>query len=117
MGAEVMNAAHILPGYIQFGIEGSDKIPLNLPTLLLSKEISDTEFTSARSYAATSRPKISIEQKWLDADTYKLTSVADDQKAFDAVTLADVKALAQRLAKNPVVAVTVIKAEKAATNN
>ena len=113
-GAEVMNAAHILPGYIQFGIVGTDKVPLNLPTLLLSKEISDAEFTAARSSAAKRRSQDPVVQRWLDADTYKLTSVADDQKAFDAVTIADVKALAQRLAKNPVVAVTVYKAVPAA---
>jgi len=113
-GAEVRNAAHILPGYIQFGIVGTEKVPLNLPTLLLSKEISDAEFAAAHSSAATGRAQDSAEKKWLDADTFKLTSVADDQKAFDAVTIADVRALAQRLAKNPVVAVTVYKAVPAA---
>jgi hypothetical protein len=101
-----------------FALEGtSGQIASNLPMLLLSKEISDAEFSAARSKAAAARSQISVEQKWLDADTYKLASVADDQKAFDAVTLAEVRALAQRLAKNPVVAVTVTKAEKAATTN
>jgi len=114
----VVNAAHILPGSMIFGLEGtSGETASNLPMLLLSKEISDAEFSAARSKAAAARSQISVEQKWLDADTYKLTSVADDQKAFDAVSLAEVRALAQRLAKNPVVAVTVTKAERAATTN
>jgi hypothetical protein len=116
--SSVVNSAHILPGSMIFGLEGaSSETASNLPMLLLSKEISDPEFSAARSKVAAARSQISVEQKWLDADTYKLASVADDQRAFDAVTLADVRALAQRLAKNPVVAVTVTKAEKAATTN
>lgn len=111
----VANGAHILPGSIVLGIDGPvGETPQNLPTLLLSKEITDAEFTAGRAKAAASRSQISSEQKWLDADTYKLPSVTADQKTFDAVTLADVKALAQRLAKNPVVAVTVYKAVPAA---
>jgi predicted Zn-dependent peptidase len=112
------NFAHILPGSILLGIDGPiDETVHNLPTLLLSKEITEGEFASGRSKALAARSQISIEQQWLDADTYKLKSVADDQKAFDAVTIADVRALAQRLAKNPVVAVTVVRSEKAATTN
>ncbi len=114
----VVNAAHILPGSMILGLEGtSGETASNLPTLLLSKEISDAEFSAGRSKAAAARSRIPAEQQWLNADTYKLTSVADDQKAFDTVTVADVRTLAQRLAKNPVVAVTVYKAEKSATNN
>jgi hypothetical protein len=115
---KVTNAAHILPGSMVFAIEGSssEMVP-NLPTLLLSKEISDAEFAAGRSKASTYRSQIPPAQAWLDADTYKLSSVADDQKAFDSVSLADVRALAQRLAKNPVVAVTVTRAEKSATAN
>ncbi len=114
----VRNDAYILPGSIVLGMEGPiAETALNLPMLLLSKEISDAEFAAARTKAAAARAQISTEQKWLNVDTYKLSSVADDQKAFDGVTLVDVKALAQRLAKNPVVAVTLYKAEKAATAN
>lgn len=113
----VTNAAHILPGSLVFGIEGpATETASNLPMLLLSKDISDAEFTAGRAKAAAARSRIPIEQKWLDADTYKLTSVAADQKAFDGVTVADVRALAQRLAKNPVVAVSVVQSDKA-TNN
>ena len=114
----VVNAAHTLPGAMIFGLEGTPgETASNLPMLLLSKEISDAEFAAARSKAAAARSQIAVEQKWLDADTYKLASVADDQKAFEAVSLADVRALAQRLARNPVVAVTVSKIEKASTTN
>lgn len=114
----VMNSTHILPGSLVFGIEGAvTETASNLPILLLSKDISDAEFAAGRSKASAARFQIPIEQKWLDADTYKLTSVAADQKAFDAVTVADVRALAQRLAKNPIVAVSVVRSEKAATTN
>ncbi|MEO5860648.1 MAG: pitrilysin family protein [Pyrinomonadaceae bacterium] len=114
----VVNAAHVLPGSIVFQLEDtSGKPAANLPMLLLSKEISEAEFAAGRSKASVARSQVSAEQKWLNADTYKLPSVADDQKSFDAVTVVDVRALAQRLARNPVVAVAVFKAEKAAIAN
>lgn len=114
----VKNETHILPGSIVMGMEGPlNETALNLPTLLLSKDITDAEFAAGRSKAQAARSAIPVERQWLNVDTYKLTSVAADQSAFNAVTLADVKALAQRLAKNPVVAVTLYKAEKAATAN
>ena len=116
--AFVENAAHVLPGLIVLGLDGpSGDTASNLPTLLLSKEISDAEFSTARSRVSAARSQIPVEKKWLDADTYKLPSVADDQKALDTLTISDVRTLAQRLAKNPVVAVTVVKAEKTATSN
>jgi len=115
-GVYVTNEAHILPGSFVIGATSAADVPPNLISLLLAKAITGSEFDAARSAANSNRQKWSADEFWLDADTYKISSVADEQKAFDTVTLADVQRVAERLAKNPVVAVTVTKAEKAATN-
>ncbi|HEX6279385.1 MAG TPA: pitrilysin family protein [Pyrinomonadaceae bacterium] len=113
----VLNEAHILPGSFVIGATSADEIPGNLISLLLSKAITGAEFDSARAKAIADRQKQAADELWLDADTYKLKSAADEQKSFVSVTLADVQRVAERLAKNPVVAVTVTKAEKAPTAN
>ncbi|HLA95138.1 MAG TPA: insulinase family protein, partial [Pyrinomonadaceae bacterium] len=115
----VDNSARFLPGDIEFGFtaaEGSEP-PNNLVTLLLSKAIGNDEFTSAKAQANNTVLHTATDEKWLDVDTYKLTSAADEQKAFESVTLADVQRVAERLAKNPVVSVSVNKADKPATAN
>jgi zinc protease len=113
----VSNEAHILPGSFVIGATSPGEVPDNLISLLLSMAITGAEFDAAKAKAIADRAKWAVDELWLDADTYKLSSVADEQKAFDTVTLADVQRVAERLAKNPVVAVTVTKAEKAATDN
>lgn len=113
----VANEAHVLPGSFVVGATSADQIPANLVSLLLAKAITGAEFDTARANAAAQRQKLAQDELWLDVDTYKLGSAADEQKRFESVTLADVQRVAGRLAKNPVVAVTVNKAEKAATVN
>jgi len=116
--AYVSNEAHILPGSFVIGATtAGDAMPANLVTLLLSKAITGGEFDASKAKVITDRSKIAPDEFWLDADTYKLASAAEEQKNFETVTLADVQRVAERLAKNPVVAVTVAKAEKAATTN
>lgn len=112
----VANEAHILPGSFVIGATSAGEVPDNLISLLLSMAITGSEFDAAKIKTRSERQARSVDELWLDADTYKLSSVADEQKAFDNVTLADVQRVAGRLAKNPVVAVTVAKAEKAANN-
>lgn len=113
--AYVANEAHILPGSFVVGVTSADEIPANLVSLLLAKEITGGEFDAAKASAIGDWKKRAVDELWLDAETYDLKSVADEQKAFEAVTLADVQRVAERLAKNPIVAVTVTPAEKAAS--
>ena len=114
----VSSDAHILPGSFVIGATGAGgPMPVNLVTLLLSKAITGSEFNAARSKVMADRNRTVPDEFWLDADTYKLASAAEEQRAFDTVTLADVQRVAERLAKNPVVAVTVGKTEKAAIAN
>ena len=112
----VNNNAHTLPGSFVLGISGSMSEPVagNLVTLLLAKPISEAEYISARTKIIAARQNIAKDEFWLDADTYK-ASAANEQKAFDSLNLAAVQSVAARLAKNPVVAVTVSKPEAPAT--
>ena len=43
----------------------------------------------------------SLTEPWLDVDTFKLTSTDDEIRKATAVTLADVKAISERLYKAP----------------
>lgn len=112
----VRHCAHILPGSVVFSIQGSGEVAENLPTLLLAKPITQAEFDSAKARLISAVNAIPAEDVWLNVDTYKLTSAASVLGSVPAATLADVQRVAERLAKNPVVAVTVVKAEKSATN-
>lgn len=117
--ATVRHCAHILPGIVVFGLPmqvGSD-VPGNLPTLLLSKAITNDEFSSAKARITSAYNGIPVDEFWLNADTFKLTSAADDLKSRDAVTLSDVQRVAERLVKNPVVAITLTVPEKTAVSN
>jgi len=73
------------------------------------------EFDKARSGV----PALAVAERWLDVDTYKLTSAAEDTKAFETLTLADVQRVADRLSKNPIVTVVVLPeaVSPAITNN
>lgn len=115
----VENEAHILPGSFVVGISGpeNEQIPANLITLLLSKAVTSDEFNTAKTRALSERKAYSLDEFWLDADTFKITSAADEQRAFENATQANVQRVAERLAKNPVVSASVTMAEKSATNN
>jgi hypothetical protein len=45
---------------------------------------------------------------WLDADTFRLTSVKADQDAFTNVSLAEVQRFANRIRQQPVASVLVL---------
>ena len=68
---------------------------------LLEKPVSETEFAAA-STKVTPPTTADLLDLWLDADTYKLSSVKEDMKNAQSVTLADVNKLAERLEKNSV---------------
>jgi hypothetical protein len=83
----------------------------------LSKAITNDEFSSAKARITSAYTGIPVDEFWLNADTFKLTSAADDLKSRDAVTLSDVQRVAERLVKNPVVAITLTVPEKTAVSN
>lgn len=117
--ATVRHCAHILPGTVVFGfpIQAGSEVPGNLPTLLLSKAITNDEFSSAKARIISANNGIAVDEFWLNVDTFKLTSAADDLKSRDAVTLSDVQRVAERLGKNPIVAITLKALEKTTVSN
>ena len=120
--ASVLNKAYALPGYVALGYSSKDPIvplPLshqaapdapdyvrNNPILALFWNITEAEFAKAFPEFIAENAKRSRDDRWLDIDTYKIV-LADEAKAFENVTLADVQGVADRLAKKPVVTVTV----------
>ena len=48
-----------------------------------------------------------LANQWLDLDTFKLSSVNDETRKVNAVTLTDINALVERLNKKPTVGVIV----------
>lgn len=116
--AFVLNQAHVLPGTVVVGLDlnAAEAASGNTVTMLLSRPITAAEFTAAKAVVTEERRKYAADEFWLDADTFKNANAAEEQKAFDAVTIADVQLIAESFAKNPVVAVALTKAEKSATN-
>ena len=80
--------------------------PSSFPFTLFSDRIMESEFARAKVVAATDFSKRSLADEWLDVDTYR-TTVAGDSQAFQKMTIADVQRVADRLSKNPIVAVVV----------
>lgn len=133
VNASVRYDAHILPGIVVFGhvspVAGSvypapvssvderpAAAPNNMVTLLLSQSIRADEFATAKSKVSAKLNGRDLAEVWLDADTYKIASPTEDQKALDTVTQTDVQRVALKLAGGPIVAVSVFKAEKTASN-
>lgn len=118
----VANNAHVLPGYFALGYSAKAAIvPLpsnhqasadapayvrSNPILSLFRNITDAEFAKATAAFLAENSKKSVEDQWLDGDTYKIVP-ADEAKALQNITIADVQRIAERLAKNPVAVVTV----------
>ncbi|MEO8649444.1 MAG: pitrilysin family protein [Acidobacteriota bacterium] len=116
-----------LPGYILLGYRsasGDIIMPLpvthqtapdapafmkNNPILtLFTARITNAEFQRAKTESAAENSTRTAAEVWLDAHTYDLKP-ADDLKALDNVTIADVQKLADTMAKNPVATVVVKK--------
>jgi predicted Zn-dependent peptidase len=98
--AIVSHDARVLPGVFLVKQSGSAPFPFSL----FSERVSESEFTRARDAAVSEFAKRPITERYLDADTYRITAVGDST-AFAKVTLADVQRVADRLAKNPIVSV------------
>ncbi len=126
--AAVTHDEHILPGAFIFRYRSQASSPAVLPAgsegettavslrSILARPVSESEFSAARNEALVSLDRRDVADVWLDVDTYRITSVADELKAFQNVTLADVNALASRLAREPM-AIAVVAAPAVAASN
>lgn len=106
----VRNEAHILPGYMLFSATLpqplTDDAANKLRTHLIPASITETEFTTMRALAQVKLEAVSIQDRWLDVDTFKGLPVENETAVYQDLTLADVQRVADRLAKNPVVTVS-----------
>ena len=106
--ASVAHDGHILPGafVFKYSTQGT-ALPATTITSLWATPVTESEFSQAKSQALASAGKREISDLWLDVDTYRLTSAADELKAFQNVSLADVNSLAARISREPLAAVLV----------
>ena len=96
----VANEAFVLPGAIV--VRGESAGPVEWP-----RTFTEDEVARMRAAVQSDYEKRSLADRWLDVDTYKLTSVADDATALQNIRVADVQRVVDRLLKNPEVTVIV----------
>ena len=89
----------------------------NIVTLVMSGEISPAEFNSARSDYLSDLAKNDFVENWLDVDTYKLSSYKDESKKAENVTIVNANNVLERLRKEPIVSISVMKNEVKSNDN
>lgn len=122
----VRHDGHILPGLFIFGYASASpatsgdgktiNLPDNVILHILSPNISTDEFSKAKTETSSEIKSKLLADWWLDVDTFKLVSAADEIQSFDAVTPADVQRVAERLSKNPTVTISVTPSGETAVN-
>ncbi len=105
---------HILPGILTIGLSAfrndsaNGKVEANdLVIKALNDPITDAEFTTARNAFAAEWAKRDVIGMWLDIDTFKTGEPAAEQKLADEVTIAAVRAFADRVKSAPAASVLV----------
>lgn len=117
----VRQEARLLPSVIIFGYTSQPKPivaapvnpapgkPENIVTLVLKSSVTAEEFTRAKNEFLGEFNRTDAAEIWLDSETYKLASMKDEIEKAKSVTAADVNRIAERLKKEPVIAVSVMK--------
>lgn len=107
---------HILPGVFVLGFaasrndigSGNGKIDAgDLVVKVLNDPITDAEFASAKTTFATEWAKRDLVDFWLDADTFKTGEPAAERKLADNLSIADVRAFADKMKTAPAASVLV----------
>ena len=121
----VLNSANLLPGYLivkfsdwNLGAiqKNGDKLSLpdnteNMFAELLKKPVAADEFEKAKKIDFAKNLD-EYSDFWLDIDTYKLASTANELKNFKNVTLKDVQTVAANWRKQPIAGVLLINTNK-----
>lgn len=89
----------------------------NIVTLVMTGDVSAEEFGKAKADYLNESAKNDFIENWLDIDTYKLSSYKDESKKPENVTLTDVNRTLERLRKEPIVSVSVMKKQTETTEN
>lgn len=115
--ASVVLERNLLPSYINFKISlrpmqitqtngaGIGNFSIN-PIEILNAPISNEEFDKTRAKIVTEIDQKPLVDKYLDVQTFKLLSVDDEIKKLNAVTQADLQRVIEKLAKQPIVSVS-----------
>jgi predicted Zn-dependent peptidase len=118
--AFVRHDAGVLPGWYLFGVSDwnlagikRDGATIAVPVTdgyqkqVLDAAVKPEEFDAAARELAIASADVPASDIWLDVDTYKLASAKADREAAQAVTVADVQRVLDRLQKEPVAQVLV----------
>lgn len=108
--AFVLNEAHALPGVITVGytlIPANEKPDITRQTIskALSDPVTEAEYNVAKAAFAGTWSKRDRVTFWLDADTYKIASPEADARIAEGVSMANVKAYAEKVRRMPVATV------------
>jgi predicted Zn-dependent peptidase len=129
--AKIQQEANILPSLIIFSLSNwnvgkismsgnSISLPADFYTYPIDKlkiNLTQDEFDKTKAEVLTEFNKKSLAEMWIDVDTFRLTSVKDELQKLQTVTLADTQRVAERLTKQSVATLLMIKPiEQNATN-
>ena len=126
--ATVTHDEHVLPGAFVFRYRSQPSSPALLAPgsetdttsasfrSILNRTVTESEFSAAKAEVLASLEKRDAADAWLDIDTFRITSVADEIRAFQNVTLLEVNSLSSRLAREPLAAAVVVAPAVAASN-
>ena len=128
--AFVRQERHVLPGYFLFGVSQwnverikRDGNKIALPVTdgyqnnFLKEAIKQIEFDKAKTVFAAETNQNDIINPWLDAETFKLTSIKEDSQNAQNVTIADVQRVLEKSQKEAVAYILVFTGEKQVVSN
>lgn len=120
------NESHLLSGMLVFGfsswnVSGIERsgnaiaLPSDVNTYqdrFLKADVTADEFSAARNEVVGDYQRQGVDDLWLDAETYRLTSAKDDLAAVQAVVLADTQKALVRLRSENVARVLLVSKEQ-----
>ena len=107
----IRSDAHILPGALIFSRRTKTSPAAFDPKTLFAKNIGEVEFNQAKTKVISDFSRRDAIEQRLDADTFRLTSAADEFQNYQNATLADVEAVRVKMAAQPIAAVIVTDSE------
>lgn len=116
----VRHEEHILPGLVILGYSlKKDAANLQgalIPTIF-TQAISNEEFSKAKAEVLNQYKAKNRAELWFDAETFKLSSSAEEAKSFDSVSIADVQKAAEKLSKQNIVTIALTQKAAETTTN
>jgi hypothetical protein len=124
--AFVRNSPYALPGMLLFGVSDWNLTGIKRDGNKIAVPVSDgyqkqvlepavkvEEFDAAKRQLVAEIALVSVEDAWLDADTFKLAGSRPDSEAAQAVAITDVQRVLERLQKEPAAYILVFADDQA----